>query len=287
LSHRTEVFEVGDYEIATTRDAGPRILRFARGGGPSLFAELPGVSLESRAGRLALLGGHRLWRAPEIPQITWEPDDKPVEIERLDDGFLITGAPDRDGMVKSIAVREGDSTLMVEHELSNRSASTVRCAPWAITQLTPGGVAILPLPAGPLDADGVLPNRSIVLWPYTDLTAPELTIGATDIRVTASATAPATKVGTQNRRGWMAYAGDGEVFVKWSPLHDDAGEYADLGASIECYRNDRFIELETVGTLVDVVPGATVGHREVWALYELEGRTLDELLDSLRQEVAG
>lgn len=205
----------------------------------------------------------------------------------MDDGLRITGAPDRDGIVKSIEVRAGDSTVTVEHELSNRSASTIRCAPWAITQLTPGGVAILPFAAGPVDADGVLPNRSIVLWPYTDLSAPELMIGATEARVTASATATTTKVGTQNRRGWMAYALDNEVFVTWSPLHDDAGDYPDLGASIECYRNDRFIELETLGALVDVAPDATVRHREVWALYDLEDRTLDELLESLRQEVAG
>lgn len=285
MSQSTEAFELGPYEFAVAGDAGPRILGFRRAGWPSPFADLPGVTLASSAGALELLGGHRLWRAPEDPHVTWEPDGKPVAIEPSGDGLRVTGAPDRDGVVKSIELRAGESTVTVDHELANRSATTVRCAPWAITQLTPGGTAILPLPTGPLDPGGVLPNRSIVLWPYTDASAPELTISSTDLRVAASTAAAPGKVGTQNRRGWMAYAIDDQVFVKWSPLHDDAAGYADLGASIECYRNDRFIELETLGPIVALAPDETVAHREVWAIRALDGETLDDVLSSLPREV--
>jgi hypothetical protein len=271
----TATITIGRFRFVVALDAGPRILEFARAGGPSLFAAVD-VVLESDAGRLELLGGHRLWRAPEIPAVSWEPDDRPIDLERFDGGFRLTGASDRDGVVKTIEVRDAGAFVTVDHQLANRSAATVRCAPWAITQLAPGGLAVVPQPVG--DPADVRPDRTVVLWPYTDPAG--FAIGQTDIRIDAT-DAPRAKMGQPNRRGWMAYTLDDEVFVKWSPLHDDGRDYADLGASIQCYRDQHSLELESLGPLTDLAPGDEVVHREVWELMSLEGRTLDGVLATL------
>lgn len=278
---RSEAFEVGGFTVAVALDAGPRILRLRRGGGPELFAELPGVVLTSPAGTYAMLGGHRLWRAPEVPEVTYVPDDQPVTVEQLDEGVSVTGRVDPDGIVKTIEIRSRGDHLRVTHRLSNRSAAALRCAPWAITQLRTGGSAFLPLPTASADAAGVLPNRHIVLWPYTDPAATELDIGLEYIRIDATASQTMTKVGTPNRRGWLAYVLGDELFVKWSPLHDDSARYADLNASVQCYRDDRFIELETLGPLIGLDPDESVIHREAWTLIDLDGRPVDDVLGSL------
>ena len=41
---------------------------------------------------------------------------------------------------------------------------------------------------------------------------------------------------------------------------------ADLGAAVQVYVCDRFGELETLGPLAEVPPGASVTHRESWSI---------------------
>ncbi len=63
-------------------------------------------------------------------------------------------------------------------------------------------------------------------------------------------------------------------------------EYADLGASVECYRDQRFFELESLGPLTDLEPGAALHHREVWTLIGPDERPLDQVLASLPEQPA-
>jgi hypothetical protein len=64
-------------------------------------------------------------------------------------------------------------------------------------------------------------------------------------------------------------------------LHDDGRIYPDRGSSIECYRDHRFLELETLGPIVTLEPGDGVNHREVWQMIDVGGRSVDEVLASL------
>lgn len=281
MSQQTEAFELGGIGVTVALDAGPRILGFSRHHGPELFAAVPDAVIESPAGRLSLLGGHRLWRAPEVPSVTYRPDDTPVTVDRFADGVRLEGSADGDGITKTIELRQRGDFAVVDHALSNHGNHTVRAAGWAITQLTPGGTAVIPQARDPADADGVLPNRTIVLWPYTDPAAPEMDIRSEEIRVQGSRSQQRAKIGTANRRGWLAYALGNEVFVKWAPLHDDTLDYADLGASVQCYRDHRFLELETLSPLTVLGPGQSLRHRETWRLFDLQDRDLEELLASL------
>lgn len=274
--------DLGPVDVTIATNAGPRILAYARHGGPQLFASLPTEVIEHPAiGSYRFLGGHRLWRAPEVPDITYAPDDDPVTITERERGVEVVGSPDSESITKTITVTQTAAFTVVDHELRNDGWTPVRCAPWAITQLAPGGTAYLPQAVGPLDEDGVLPNRNIVLWPYTDPSSPEITIRDDEVRIRASDRVSRSKLGVSNRRGWIAYARGGELFVKWSPLHRDGELYVDFGASVQCYRDERFLELETLGPRVTVQPGKSAVHREIWMLREAPEDELREVLGSL------
>lgn len=281
----SQTIDLGPVGVDFAVNAGPRIIGYARHGGPQLFASLPDDVIEHPAvGTYRFLGGHRLWRAPEEPAITYEPDDTPVTVTIMDAGFELVGPLGADAIVKAISVSQHGGFTIVDHELRNEGWTPVRLAPWAITQLVPGGTAYLPQQRVPADEDGVLPNRHIVLWPYTDLSDPEVTISQDQVTVYASDRPSKSKVGVPNRLGWIAYALGDELFVKWSALHRDSELYVDRGVSAECYRDERFIEMETLGPLVTVQPGKRAMHREIWTLLDVSEDTVPDVLESLPAE---
>ncbi len=87
-------------------------------------------------------------------------------------------------------------------------------APWAITQLRLGGVAFFPQTVGKLDGPGLLPNRNLVLWPYTRLADPRLSLNDDLHLIHANPDPHAVKIGYLNRAGWAAYLSGGVLFVK-------------------------------------------------------------------------
>ncbi len=172
-----EVVEISNGEISllVTVSSGPRILSFSAYGSKNLFAELPGVELEYPGeGSLKLVGGHRLWYAPEKPETTYIPDNLPVEWREIDGGIeLIQRVDEPTGIRKSIKVQvpESGAKVVVTHVLTNTGDKPFVLAPWAITQLRAGGKAVIPQRTVPADPHGLLPNRNIVLWTYTDVSS--------------------------------------------------------------------------------------------------------------------
>lgn len=243
-----------------------------------LFADLPDAVIEHAAvGTFWFIGGHRLWRAPERPPVTYEPDDQPVNVVHDGNALTVTGRPDSDGIVKVLSLTQHGTLTIVDHTLENVGSKSVDTAPWAITQLLPGGRAILPTPSEKVDADGLLPNRTVVLWPYSDVAAAGVSITQNQLVIEASTISTKFKVGQPNRRGWAAYGFSDDFFVKWSPLHDDTSSYVDLDSSVQCYVEGRFVELESLGPLVYLGPGEKCRHREVWTMVRVGGGHLDGL----------
>ena len=253
--------------LVITQSTGPRILSLSLDGGENLLAEIPDFTLNCPGGgQLHLWGGHRLWYAPEVAAITYLPDDQPVAVTPLPDGVIVTPPMEAaTGLQKEWLIRLPDetATVVIDHRLTNRGAATVTCAPWAITQLKTGGLAILPQAAGPRDAEGLQPNRSLALWPYTDINSPFLQWGHRCVLISAELSAGALKIGFPNPVGWLAYHWRDTLFVKYA-AYDPAADYYDFGSSSQCYCNARFLELETLGPRVTLAPGATTWHREVW-----------------------
>ena len=252
--------------LLITRSIGPRIISFGFHEEENLFAELPNFITElPNGGVFHFYGGHRLWVAPETFDTTYVPDDSPVDISPLENGLRITQPVEpQTGLQKSLDILlTGETQVVITHQITNHQSQNVTCAPWAITQFKTGGVAILPQAT---HDTGVLPNRSLALWSYTDMSNPHVVWGREYILVAANMASP-FKVGFPNPRGWLAYWLNGTLFVKRADYHPQA-EYYDMGSSSECYCNDQFLELETLAPISTIPPRGTAIHVETWNLYK-------------------
>lgn len=239
---------------------GPRVVGLLVDG-RNLFAELPDDVLEAGGQRYRLRGGHRLWAAPEVPAVTYRSDDEPCAVTPNGGGLRVEGPADGAGLAKTLELAPTDDGWAVRHTIENRGAAPVAVAPWAITQLRPGGRATLALgePGTGLQAD-----RAVVFWPYTDPEDARLQLSAGAVHVDGGA-GPPLKVGVAGGPGAGAYDLEGVRFSKRiTPAPDEP--HADLGAAVQVYVHPRFVELETLGPLRTVAPGEAAAHREEWIL---------------------
>ena len=177
--------------------------------------------------------------------------------------------------------------VTLNHDLRNEGLWPVELAPWALTQLKLGGVAILPQPIGDIDEDGDAANRHLVLWPYTQWGDPRLKLREAAILIEARPQLPPVKVGYPNPLGWLAYWRAGVLFTKWF-RHQPGQNYPDRGCNAESFCNHRFIELESLGPLTRLEPGQSVRHMETWELStslqvpHLAGAIYADLMNSLQ-----
>lgn len=255
-------------QLLISRSVGPRILSLKFADGENVFAEVPEFVVECPgSGTFHAYGGHRLWHAPEELSRTFLPDDSPVDICSIENGYLVTQDVEaKTGLQKSLEIQlQGDAPrVVITHRLTNHGLWPVKTAPWAITQLKTGGVAIFPQSH---EETRQLPNRSLVLWPYTDLSNPNVSFGKHHILLRVEMNeGEAFKVGFPNPRGWLAYWWNGNLFVKRADF-DAQSDYFDFGSSSECYCNDQFLELETLAPISNIEPGACVSHVESWDLF--------------------
>ena len=256
-------FEIGEYLVSTTTGFGPRILGVRRGDGPDLLARLPdevGIEL-SDGGTYRFRGGHRLWAAPEVPAITYAPDDHACDVTKTDEGLSIGAPADTAGLAKELRISAKGGSLLVDHHLTNSGSGPVGVAGWGITQFRLGGTAIAPTgtPSPGLQAD-----RSVVLWPYTDPSDDRL--AWTDAAVLVDAVSGAKlKIGIGPDPEHLGYFLDGYLFTKTIPAAGE-GDFPDRGAVGQVFVNEDFCELESVGPIQTLAPGSSISLRETWTL---------------------
>ncbi len=287
-SLRTRSLSNGRLYLEYLEEAGPRIVRLSLAStDDNLMAEVPDLGMSTPYGRFNLYGGHRLWHSPEEMPRSYVPDDEGCSAEPIPDGVRLSGPIEGPtGIRKSIQLQLNPhrAAVTLTHRLENCGLWTVKLAPWALTQLRLGGVAIFPQTQGKLDGPGLLPNRNLVLWPYTRLADPRLSLKDDLCLIHADPDAHPVKIGYLNRAGWAAYLSGGVAFVKrWTP--EPEAEHVDFGCNCESYCNDRFIEVETVGPLAPLAPGQSVTHVEKWELHSAEGvpHTLDGIRELIKQ----
>lgn len=241
---------------------GPRVIGMRPAGHSNLFAELGDLAIDLPDGRhYCFHGGHRLWLAPEVPEITYAPDDDPVD---AGGDNLTVWATGRSGDVEKtirIEVAGEEAMATVDHAVTNGGDRPIRPALWAITQLRPGGTALLPFTTNPSDPHGLQASTGLVGWPYTDWAALEFDDGV--IYIDGTRETP-TKVGTALSRGWLAYVIDGWLFAKYATVGESS---LDLGATGQIYACADFVELETIGVPLTLEPGETAQHREMWRVW--------------------
>jgi hypothetical protein len=217
-----------------------------------------------------IYGGHRLWHAPEARPRTYCPDNSPVALEQHPDFVrLIQPTEATTGIQKEIDVRLSPTEAQVEvtHRLRNTNLWAVELAPWALSVMAPAGTAIIPLPPRRSHEESLLPTSTIALWAYTDMADPRWRWGKRYVllRQDPQSDAP-QKAGVMVTDGWAAYARAGHLFLKRFRYVEHA-HYPDFGCSVEAFTNADMLELETLGPLVHLHPGAAVEHVERWHLF--------------------
>jgi hypothetical protein len=257
----------GGIELVVTVGLGPRVLYCGYPGGENLF--FTDEDREPMLGDYVVHGGHRFWHAPEDANRTYVPDDDPVEWEETGRGVrLVQPVEASTGIRKrvSFAFAEDAPVVEVTHELENEGVWAVELAPWAISVMRPGGTAVVPLSRG--DPESMLPDRSLSLWPYTDLSDERLTFADETTLVDQAADGEGPlKVGASGGDEWAAYVTDGTAFVK-EFAYDPAATYPDGGSAVEVYAAVNSLELETLGPLAELSPGESAVHTETWRLVE-------------------
>ncbi len=269
--------------------AGPRLVRLFLGESRlNLLKEQPGLALTTPYGDYHFIGGHRLWHAPEAMPRSYIPDDAGLKVEQIQQGVRVSGPVEGPTSIQKsieICLHPNRPGLTLTHILQNQGIWPVELAPWAITQFPTGGLAVLPQTTTPLDADGLLPNRQLVLWPYTSWEDDRLEPHDDYIFIRAVPKSPPVKLGYANMAGWIGYLNQ-EVFFYKKATYAQGCTYPDFGSSAECYCNDAFIELETLGPLTRLQPGQSVEHVETWELFPAPGVPVErspvtEFIDSL------
>ncbi|HIE03947.1 MAG TPA: hypothetical protein EYP61_04225 [Candidatus Latescibacteria bacterium] len=270
----------GRTELVLTGDVGPRVIRFGLVGGENVFAEREEDLGRLGGGEWRIYGGHRLWHSPEAKPRTYIPDNFPVEV-REEEGALVALQPTEagTGIGKELRISMEGGGVTVVHRLHNRGLWPVRLAPWALSVMAPGGMGIVPLPEKPSDPDHLLPNRIVVLWPYSFMDDHRVRWGRRYIMLRQEPGNPHPfKFGVNASDGWAAYLRDELLFVK-KFRYIRGRTYPDFGCSVEMYTDDWMLELETLGPTSELEPGEVVEHTERWFLVEGVGVDSEEEIE--------
>ena len=266
-------------ELIITLDVGLRIIRYAFHEDKNVFVEIPKQLGGAGEKEWMLRGGHRFWTAPEGAH-SYELDNGPVTWKKLGDASVeIVQPASALGFQKTMRVELLDNELVrVTHLLTNTGRQAIDVTPWALSVMAPGGMALIPQP--PLDAhpsefpqnratkpEDFLPNRELILWPFTDLADGRYAFSKNFLRVTYLPERPATKIGLKLPTGWVAYQNGGVVFAKHFS-YDPALPYPDRGSNFEIFTNTEIMELETLAPSLPLAPGAARGHVEHWSLHK-------------------
>jgi hypothetical protein len=258
-----------DVELIVTTEVGPRMVRFGFVGKKNLFAEIRGQQGGRGEKEWMIRGGHRFWIAPEEKPKTYELDNTPIEARAIRDGVrTVQPVGPLSGIQKviDITLAPRRNEVRIVHTLRNRSRRAVRLAPWALSVMAPDGCAIIPLPKKIPHEKRLTHNQEWSLWGYTDFADGRWTLGSRYLFFRQDRRKGPNKLGLAHREGWVAYQLGEFVFVKRFARKDGA-PYPDGGCNFETFSNQEMLEIESLGPLVDLAPGRSVKHEEVWTLH--------------------
>lgn len=268
----------GIIEAYVTVDIGPRIIRFGYVGGQNFMndnrqlfppepynKEYTDFFGENR--RWENLGGHRIWLSPESYPETYLPDDRPVAYEITENGAIFTPLADTQvGVQKYLEIKmdKDDTNMQVEMRVKNISGKTKKFAVWALSVCSQDGTLIIPTNT---NNTGLLPNRFMAIWPYTDIRDNRIYIGNKYVTVFQDKNAKNPfKLGFNLNAGNAYYVLGEEILCKKYETNHKNGVYPDGGCSFETYCCAQMIEFETLGQLKVLEDGQTSEHIEHWSL---------------------
>ncbi len=262
----------GGKTMLITVDVGPRVIFYGYDGGENIFyedekdlinkgGEFFDTNLQGK-GIWHIYGGHRLWKCPEYLD-TYYPDNSPVKVvEENDSVTFISDVEITTNLQKSIKITmDANGNAVLEHRFVNKGdCATSRVALWALSVMDKGAKAYIPMSS---EDTGLLPNRNLSLWSYTDIKDERLEILNNAIILQQKNIAQPLKIGT-------FACGPVSVDVKGMKfcieINSPKGEYGDNNSNIETYTNDIMLEIETLSPLRSLAVGEEAVHIEKWSL---------------------
>jgi len=266
-------------ELVMTLEVGPRVIHYSAPGGFNVMKQYASMMGGTDEPEWQIRGGHRFWLAPEDLTRTYYPDNAPVELTQHDDlRVTLTPPPETEyGVQKTmtLTLNPDDTKVSVTLTVANIGTAPTELAPWGPTVLAAGGVEIIPLPpkaphpGHPKNASSpadYAPDQVLVFWPYFDFSDPRWTFGSRYIFLRQDVTRGPTKLGVAHHLPWVAYLNSNVLFVKKFNYRDGA-VYPDRGTRYQTFSYQEMLEMETVGELVTLQPGASASLTEAWELH--------------------
>ncbi len=269
---RCAVLRKGGKKMLVTVDVGPRIIFYGYDGGENIFFEDLNDTINRDSafikenlkdkGIWHIYGGHRLWKSPEYED-TYYPDNSPVRIVETDDKTdFISEDESTTGLRKILSVQmHDDGNATVTHTLINVSDTVSdELAVWTLSVMDKGAKAYIPLPE---EDTGLLPNRNLVLWSYTDLKDDRFTLENNYIEVEQKNRPSAFKIGVFTNKELSVSIKN--MLFKMS-CETKEGRYSDYSCNVECYTCDKMLEIETLSPVKALSPGSSIVHEVKWSL---------------------
>jgi len=255
-------------ELIITLDVGPRVVSYCVPGGHNVLKEMPEEWGKSGEDHFVSRGGHRFWLAPEDER-TYAPDNVAVTHEPLPNGVRLENAATAPWHIKkelTITLSPENGAVTLQHRATNLGSAPATLATWAITVMQPGGLEIIPNPPLGEHPRDLLPDRKLVLWPYTDMRDERWRWGRRFLTLRQTAHSPPAKLGLAHRGKWVGYLMRSALFFKLTDYEEDA-TYPDFGCNFETFTNAQLLEMETLSPLRTLAPGESTGHSETWRLF--------------------
>lgn len=220
--------------------------------------------------RWNIYGGHRLWKSEE-DLYTYNCDNYPVKVQHTTAGAnFISSIQKCTSLLFELEVNMNkNGSLKVTHKITNKGTDTKNIAAWGITILTAGGLEILPMSN---EKTGFLPNRTISVWEYTDLSDKRISFTGKYLKVKQRADNKSPlKIGIKNTDGFGFYVVDDLVFIK-KTNYEHGKLYPDANCNYETYTSDKIIEMETLSPFKSLEPGSTLTYEENWNIKKINGQ---------------
>ncbi|MBO4422373.1 MAG: hypothetical protein J5879_02965 [Clostridia bacterium] len=284
----------GVCEVKVTLDLGPRMVYCGLTGRENVFF----CDLERRTnckkeemekyygeGRFwYLYGGYRLWMAPEYLPVTYYPDNDPVQYVIKGDTVTFIPPVQKEHelqMLFGVTLR-GDGRITVNNRLINFSKKKKTGSAWTLCAMAKDSYTF---GLQSVTDTGLLPNRTLVLWPYTKLRDRRITLTDRLVSVRQDPDSKsALKIGFNNEAGKIAtLTKDGTLFVQRYKTDHDKEKYPDGGCSAEIYSCPDFTEAEALSPCQTVMPGHSLDFSLEWELSAVDCpdrdvKTLEKLI---------
>ena len=275
-----------EVELLITLDVGPRVISYRHQSGLNLFKTFDDQLGKSGETDWQIRGGHRLWIAPETTS-SYFPDNHPVSFSLIGENHVRLRTPTeaQSGIEKELEIFLNDKTsrVTINHSITAARPSISDIALWGLTVFKPGGKAVIPMPLKNLHPNDLsatekklgndagldlLPNRSISLWAYTDLSDPRFKWHKDRLEINQHANTASTKLGFLHQMKTAHYEVDGYRFSKTIDYRQDA-TYPDGNCNLEIFTDGTMLELESLSPLVALKKDEKIIHTESWSLNRL------------------